>query len=191
MFELIFTQIQRLLEESNLFDTVYPIAETIEDGDGNVFPGIPVSEKEKKPLPYDFKNSFAYIKKNGKITINKSSQGQVTSCGDSLFDIRVPIKIVALVNKNKANCNKGFEDLFLTERIMASLTAGISIEDASSASLTLNAIETDRKIVFASEYRIKDTNEVNYNYSHVMLEYSVVITMDLACLTACNGYTYG
>lgn len=190
MFELIFNDMALALKSTDLFDEVYPIAENILVGDGNMYPVITVGKDEKQHLPYDFKNSFAYLKKQGRVTFAKPDAPSITSCEDDLYTLNVPVRVVAFVNKNMADCINGFEDFALAEKIMSQMPVKINIDNANSCTVNISALETDRESVVKSEYKINDFNGFNFNYSHIMLDYNVRVTGTLSCLNNCNNYNY-
>lgn len=190
--------LQVSLEGTNLFNTIYPIAEikrTIQQGQPKTFPAATKGLGEFIPLEYDSSGGMTYFRRNGSVNLRPVHKSDVpliiqTSCGslDDYYLLNYSLKQICFISKEKASCVDGFEDDELAYKVIGAVSdADIKITDIVSVSVTANQYETDHLKVLQSEYsNWQDINDINYNYAYFSIDWSLQIIAKKTCLDPCE-----
>jgi hypothetical protein len=166
------------LEDTGLFGEIYLMVELLRTKE-KLFPAHYEGAGEYKHLMYDTANGMAYFRKNGQVKINEADGFKMTSCEPGLMRYSVPLKLIAFIPKEKAECDNAFTDDYFSDIIISALT---------NSTFFPEAIETDGHKVLSGEYAGIDTPDFNYNYSYLCIEFTLEYYVSPECLNPCDNY---
>lgn len=131
-------------------------------------------------------NGVSYWRKDGNVSISENDNYKVPAPCDSILTFDIPLKLVCVVPKVKANEDNQYTDDEIALKLFRYL-----YDNPTVLKNNLNAIDcminvtgwtTDNNTILSAEYSIPRPTDFDYKFSYISMEVKVVVVIKQSCL---------
>lgn len=174
--------LKSLLEDTGLFSKVYDLCELITIGN-KTYPAWYDGSEFKDISNFDLNDGTAYFRKSGDISIGvTSAEFQTTSCNNNLFDVNIPLKVICVIKKSKADCEDAFAADEFAEIITTILNGASGVDNVISANCVVKSYSTKGREILKQEYSDPSINEFNLKFAYMSFDIEMKLSLDSTCL---------
>ena len=169
-----------------MFTDVYGLCELV-NKDGKTYPAWYKGGGEYADVSqFDRSDGVAYFRKNGSSKKEKAEdQFQVTSCGGNIIKLSMPLRVVCLLRKDKANCDDAYavDNLAIKISDTLELSSGLGTQlNIIESTVTVSEYNTDQYAVLKQEYISPSVSIVNSSYAYFSIDITVDLIYDKTCI---------
>lgn len=191
MMHLIIESLHGKVEDLRIFEKVYPLVEQ-KEMDGKTVLGWYTGKGQYEYVTnFDNYNGLGYFRRTNDIDISESAFSGAACV--SMLNIKYALRFVCCIRRDQleddcATSDDAFAYMIMQEVGGRSGDLKRSLR-ATSVDVVPVRISTDRKKILAEELPGNDLTDINYEYSLIAIDFSVVIDINNNCMVIpCENY---
>lgn len=184
MIEILVKYLNNRIEETNLFDKRFGLAEQVEI-EGKTYPLIYLSDGNLKHVTEisDWLG-MSYFRQNRNETIGNDTENFI-ACAVPL-EITYPLKFVGTIKRSKLVKDDAYSAdrviQFLTKTIIENASRVRSELNAKKVTFAITAATSDRKTILEQEYPGVDGISINWEYIYISLDIEAKVFINKDCI---------